>query len=171
MLGALALLAAAALGGCAAENAGVPDMELRSQALNKTIMCPVCPGESIDQSQNTLAVQMRGVVEQKLADGWSDEQIRSFFVERYGPAVLLEPPREGIGLAAWLAAPIAVVVAAAGWLFALRKMRRRTAASEDASLPDGDTNAWDDAPDAELRAYYTRIQTALDADAVREDER
>ena len=66
-------------------------MEQRSQALNKTIMCPVCPGESIDQSQVVLAVQMRGIVAEKLAAGWSDEQVREFFVERYGPSVLLEP--------------------------------------------------------------------------------
>ncbi len=43
-LAALALLLSActALGG-----SGVPDVELRAQRLNETIMCPVCPGESI----------------------------------------------------------------------------------------------------------------------------
>ena len=80
--------------GCADARADVPVLEQRAQTLNRSIMCPVCPGESIDQSQVALAVQMRGIVNDKLADGWSDEQIRNFFVERYGPSVLLQPPTQ-----------------------------------------------------------------------------
>ena len=62
----------------------VPDMERRAQDLNETIMCPVCPGESIDQSANPLAGQMRDIVYEKLNEGWTDRQIEDFFVERYG---------------------------------------------------------------------------------------
>ena len=64
---ALALLLAA----CAGAQADVPALERRAQGLNKTIRCPVGPGESIDQSQNALAAQMRGIVDEKLAAGWS----------------------------------------------------------------------------------------------------
>ena len=128
---ALAACTALAASGCADARADVPDAELRAQALNQTLMCPICPGESIDQSQNALAAQMRGIVDEKIAEGWSDSDIRGFFVERYGPAVLLEPPREGVGLAAWLLPPIAVALAAAAWVMALRRMRRA------APAPDG----------------------------------
>ena len=47
---------------------GVPVLERRGTELNKAIMCPICPGESIDQAQNTLAIQMRGIVRDKLAE-------------------------------------------------------------------------------------------------------
>lgn len=131
---ALAALTALAAAGCADARADVPPAELRAQALNQTLMCPICPGESIDQSQNALAAQMRGIVDEKIAEGWSDDDIRGFFVERYGPAVLLEPPREGVGLAAWLLPPIAVALAAAAWVVALRRMRR-AAPAPDADAP------------------------------------
>ena len=124
-------------------------MEQRSQALNTTIMCPVCPGESIDQSQVALAVQMRGIVAEKLAAGWSDEQVREFFVERYGPSVLLEPQTEGISLAVWLAPPIGVAAAIGVFVIALRHMRRKPAAS------DGDTD------DDDLQPYYARGEAAV----------
>ena len=78
---------------CSAQN--IPSHEIRAQGINKTLMCPVCPGESIDQSQHPLASQMRGVVDEKLEEGWNGEQVRNFFVERYGVRVLLEPPRRG----------------------------------------------------------------------------
>ena len=131
-------------------------MEQRSQALNRTIMCPVCPGESIDQSQVALAVQMRGIVNDKLAAGWSDEQVREFFVERYGPSVLLEPPTRGISLAVWLAPPIGVAAAIGVFVLALRHMRRRPTAS------DGD----DEMSDDDLQPYYERIEASVSGDKV-----
>ncbi len=116
-------LSVAALG-CVAVGGGrgAPEIERRANALNKTIMCPLCPGESIDQSQNPLSIQMRAAVSEKLAEGWTDDQIREFFVERYGPSVLLEPPTEGFGLAAWIVPPAAFGAALAALLFALRRM-------------------------------------------------
>ena len=131
-------------------------MEQRSQALNRTIMCPVCPGESIDQSQVALAVQMRGIVNDKLAAGWSDEQVREFFVERYGPSVLLEPQTRGISLAVWLVPPIGVAAAIGVFVIALRHMRRRPTAS------DGD----DEMSDDDLQPYYERIEASVSGDKV-----
>ena len=137
-------------------------MEQRSQALNRTIMCPVCPGESIDQSQVALAVQMRGIVNDKLAAGWSDEQVREFFVERYGPSVLLEPPTKGISLAVWLVPPLGVAAAIGVFVLALRHMRRRPTAS------DGD----DEMSDDDLQPYYERIEASVSGDKVdRQDVR
>lgn len=134
---------------CSNAQSDVPPIEQRAQALNRSIMCPVCPGESIDQSQVALAVQMRGIVNEKLADGWSDRRIREFFVERYGPSVLLEPPTEGVSLAVWLLPPIGVAAAIAVFVLALRHMRRRDTAS------NGDTD------DADLQPYYTRIEASV----------
>ena len=54
---------------CADARRDVPVMERRAQALNQSIMCPVCPGESIDQSQVALAAQMRGIVSEEAGGG------------------------------------------------------------------------------------------------------
>ena len=50
--------------------------DLRINSLNKSLMCPVCPGESIDQSQNDLAAQMRNVVSKKVYEGKTDQEIK-----------------------------------------------------------------------------------------------
>ena len=97
-------------------------------------MCPVCPGESIDQSQHPLAVQMRAAVDEKLDEGWSDAQVREFFVERYGSAVLLEPPAEGAHLVAWIVPPLGTALALVALYMAVRLMARprsRPAAAAD----------------------------------------
>ncbi len=143
------ILISVVVAACSNAQSDVPPIEQRAQALNRSIMCPVCPGESIDQSQVALAVQMRGIVNEKLAEGWSEDQIREFFIERYGPSVLLQPPTEGVSLAVWLLPPIGVAAAIAVFVLALRHMRRRDTAS------NGDTD------DADLQPYYTRIEASV----------
>ena len=131
----------------------VPDSERRASALNKAIMCPVCPGESIDQSQNPLAAQMRAIVDEKLAEGWSERQIKDFFVERYGPSVLLEPPSEGFGITAWIVPPLAFALAIASLLLTLRWMRRSSEQRDEGEVED-----------AERTRYVQRLESATRPD-------
>ena len=147
-LAALALLLSACT--VLGEN-DVPDIERRAQDLNETIMCPVCPGESIDQSANPLAGQMRAIVYEKLNEGWTARQIEDYFVERYGPSVLLQPPAQGFSLAAWVVPPVAFALAIGSLLLTLRWMRTSAAAER------GD----DPEDDADRDPYLTRLEETL----------
>ena len=102
----------------------VPEQDRRIQELNKVLMCPVCPGESLDQSQNELASQMREIVKEKIDDGWTDEQIKDYFVERYGPRVVMNPPFGGFAITAWIIPPIMLVCAFVIFVFYIRSKLR-----------------------------------------------
>ena len=78
------------------------DMLLRAQILGREIRCPVCQGMPIGESPATMAQDMQAKVNQMVAQGASDAQVRDFFVARYGEWVLLDPPRHGITLWLWL---------------------------------------------------------------------
>ena len=157
---AFILMAAALAYGCfTTADPGVPDAERRASELNKAIMCPVCPGESIDQSQNPLAVQMRAIVDEKLALGWSEREIKDFFVERYGPSVLMEPPSTGFGIAAWVVPPLAFALALASLFFTLRWMRR-ISEQADENEPE----------DSERMKYVRRLEEATQGDTGDSDE-
>ena len=150
---AVMLAAAPFVVGCSDARADVPPVEQRAQALNRSIMCPVCPGESIDQSQVALAAQMRGIVDEKLAEGWTDKQVREFFVERYGPSVLLQPPTEGVSLAVWILPPVGAVAALAVFVLVVRNMRRKpddVAGDIQSALSDDD-----------LQSYYDRVEASV----------
>lgn len=134
----------------------ISDDEMRIQQLNKAIMCPVCPGESIDQSQNQLSAQMRVIVSEQVRDGRSDDQIKAFFVERYSQSVLLEPPQRGFSLLVWLLPPAGVVAAVVSLILALRVMRR--SANEDS----GDVPEPVSLSDAERSRYFARLESVLD---------
>ena len=154
-----AVIALAAMACSATDD--VPDLERRAQQINKSVMCPVCPGESIDQSQHPLAVQMRAAVDEKLGEGWSDTQVREFFVERYGPAVLLEPPAEGVHLMAWIVPPLGTALALAALYVVVRLMTRR--GSRPAAVAEEMTVA-------ERDEYVARIEAVLDGDSSRARE-
>ena len=96
----------------------------REQNLNKVLMCPVCPGESIDQSQNPLSSKMRDIVKQKVEEGLTDDEIKEYFVDRYGVRVLLEPPVRSNTLVLWIVPPISISILAI-ILITIIKMKRR----------------------------------------------
>ena len=99
LVAVLALLAVACQGSSAELS-----LEERAQALDKELMCPVCPSETIDQSQVELAKQMRAIVRERLADGESEQEIKDFFVDRYGDSVLAAPPARGFNIVVWVVA-------------------------------------------------------------------
>jgi cytochrome c-type biogenesis protein CcmH/NrfF len=103
----------------------ISDEEQRVNNLNAVLMCPVCPGESIDQSQNEIAMNMRTIVKDFVEDGRSEDEIKDYFVKRYGPVILLEPAGSGISLYAWIIPPVGLGFAFIIVVIAINMMRRR----------------------------------------------
>ena len=127
-VGALLVVAAAvALLGLA--RAAAPDrpptLQERVAAVSATIRCPTCQGLSIQDSPSVLATGSRQIVEQQLREGRTPDEVRQYFVDRYGSSALLSPEPDGAGLLAWLLPAIALPVAA-GWGW--RRLRRSTGA-------------------------------------------
>ena len=137
------------------ENAGAYD-EAEAQAIDRMLMCPVCPAQTIDQTEVPLAKQMRAQVRELLADGATRKEVLDWFAapERYGPGVLAEPPRSGFYLIAWIVPGVIVVAGLVGGLLTLRAMRRRTDdnPSETASETD------------DLQPYLAAVDRDLDLD-------
>lgn len=109
--------------------------EAKAQEIDRMLMCPVCPAQTIDQTEVPLAKQMRAQVRELLVSGATREEVLAWFSapERYGPSVLAEPPRSGFYLIAWIVPGVVVVAALAGGLLALRAMRARRGNGEGAA--------------------------------------
>src|SRR6185436_15240918 len=69
-----------------------PALEERAKAMQRELRCVVCQGQSIDESNAPLAADMRRLIRQQLEEGKSDDEIKGFFVARYGIFVLMNPP-------------------------------------------------------------------------------
>ena len=107
-------------------------LEERAQSIDRSLICPVCPSETIDQAQVELAQQMRGLVREKLAEGSTREEIQDFFVDRYGERVLAAPPKSGFSLLAWVVPPVAGAGGVLLMVFVVRAMRKGPEAVSEA---------------------------------------
>ncbi len=84
-------------------------LEARTTAVAATLRCPVCQGESIQDSPSELAQQMRAVVRDKLRAGETPEQIKAYFAARYGEWILLEPKMTGLNVVLYVL-PVALIL-------------------------------------------------------------
>ncbi len=73
------------------------------------LRCPTCTGLSVLESSASFSEQIKSQVREQISAGKDKGEILEFFVERYGPWILREPPKEGFNLLAWLL-PTAVLV-------------------------------------------------------------
>jgi cytochrome c-type biogenesis protein CcmH len=107
-------------------------LEARTTHLASQLRCPVCQGLSIQDSPSELAQQMRSLIRTKLDSGQTEEQVRAYFLERYGERILLAPKPSGFNLLVYLA-PIALLVVGAGVVIVVvRKWTSAAGQAEDA---------------------------------------
>ena len=100
-------------------------LEKEAQTIDRMIMCPVCPAETIDQAQVEISFQMRAVIREMLAEGKTREDILDYFVDRYGRDILAAPPKSGANLLAWILPIVGVAAGLVGVFLVIRSMTGR----------------------------------------------
>lgn len=101
-----------------------PVLEARARTISQDIRCPVCQGETIDDSNAPIARDLRLIIRERLVAGDSDVAVVDYIVARFGEGVLFNPPAKGVNLVLWLAGP-ALLLSGIG--VALTAGRRRLA--------------------------------------------
>ncbi len=91
-----------------------PAQEAQARALMATLRCVVCQGQSIADSDASMAGDMRALVRARIAAGESPEAIRHWLIARYGDYVSYDPPLSGATWPLWLA-PLALLLVGA-WI-------------------------------------------------------
>ena len=66
------------------------------------LRCPVCQGLSVADSNAPTAVAMYKHVKALVAKGYTEDDIRDFFMDTYGEWIVLDPEPEGIHMLIWL---------------------------------------------------------------------
>jgi cytochrome c-type biogenesis protein CcmH len=127
-------------------------------AIARELYCPVCESTPLDVCPTQACADWREVIRVKLSEGQSEEEIKAYFAEQYGPRALAEPPREGFTSMVWIVPIVAVV---AGGIFFTRYMRRIKTAGpfpiEGSPLSQAPHSGADPAPDD----YTTRVEREL----------
>lgn len=143
-------------------------LDQRHRQLSEQLMCPVCDGQTIDQSAAAISEDMKSVIWQQLEDGQSNDQIRQYFVQRYGEAVLAAPTGDGVNITAWVTPAVVAAIGLAAVGAAYLRMRIPSAKAIDS---DSESNHVVDT-DPDLKPYLERVDADLgpatnDQDTVR----
>ena len=102
-------------------------------AIAKQLYCPVCENTPLDVCPTEACRQWRDLIRQQLADGWTEDQIKQYFVDNYGARVLAEPPRTGLNWLVYILPPAIMLVGAFILFRALRAWTKPSTASADSA--------------------------------------
>jgi cytochrome c-type biogenesis protein CcmH len=118
-------------------------------AIAEDLYCPVCENIPLDACGTQACVQWRDLIREKLAQGWTEEEIKTYFVNQYGDRVLAEPPRRGLNWLVYLVPPVVFLV---GAYLLFKGLRNRTL---EAETPDSL------AEDSVDETYIARLEEEL----------
>jgi cytochrome c-type biogenesis protein CcmH len=156
--------------------ADAPDLEDQTRAISTELRCVVCQNLSIADSPSEMAQQMRAIVREQLQAGKSPQQIKDYFVTKYGGWVLLKPATEGFSLLVWVV-PFVALIMGLGlggffiWRWASKKRSAQPVAvdpqllarvrEEFAAAETEDLNLEDPSPRAPLLQERSRLYADL----------
>src|SRR5262245_3250860 len=122
------------------------DLDDRTREISSELRCVVCQNLSVADSPSEMAQQMRAIVREQLEAGKSPEQIKEFFVSKYGEWVLLKPKTSGVSLLLWVLPYVALAGGVLGAFWFIRRWvnKKKPAQAAAISTPAQsiDDHAW-----------------------------
>ncbi len=118
----------------------------------REMYCPVCENTPLDVCPTQACAEWRELIRDKLAEGWSGDQIEAYFIERFGDRVSATPPPRGFNWLAYIVPPLAFT---AGSIILFRSIRRQNRKT------DGDADNRELTSDVPQDSYIERLEDEL----------
>jgi len=122
-------------------------------AIAKQLYCPVCENTPLDVCPTEACRQWRELIRTQLGQGWTEDQIKQYFVDNYGARVLSEPPRQGLNWLVYILPPMLILGGAFMLFRAMRTWTKPVKATADAGKEDEEKPAQDE--------YVARLEEEL----------
>ncbi|MEO1329990.1 MAG: cytochrome c-type biogenesis protein [Pseudomonadota bacterium] len=109
-----------------------PALEARARELSKGLRCVVCQNQTIDESEASLARDMRVIVRKRLLAGDTDEEILQRLETSYGEYIHMRPRFTLANALLWAAGPLALLIGVGVYL---QRVRAAPAGPEPDAAP------------------------------------
>lgn len=93
------------------------------------LYCPVCENTPLDVCPTEACRQWRDLIRQQLSQGWTENQIKQYFIDQYGVRVVGEPPAAGLNWLVYILPPLIILTGAFILFRALRAWTKSSKAS------------------------------------------
>ena len=111
--------------GLAGSDTSVPTEAERVDALASAIKCPFCNGESLKESQSTVAAEYRVLIAQRVAEGATDDEVIAEFAANFGDSYILDTSTSSWSIVLWIVPVLAVTLGVSVVLWMYMSARRR----------------------------------------------
>lgn len=113
-----------------------PPTDDEVNAIAKQLYCPVCENIPLDVCPTQACAQWREMIREKLEAGWTEAEIKQYFVDQYGDRVLAEPPRTGLNWLVYILPPLIFLGGAYLVFQNLKKLRSNPEKAESGVVED-----------------------------------
>ena len=96
------------------------DNQLERNKIIKNLRCLICQGQSVYDSDSDFANSMKILVDKKLEEGLSENEIYDFFKEKYGDWILYDPGLNKNTYILWL---LPILIFLLGGAIILKKLK------------------------------------------------
>jgi cytochrome c-type biogenesis protein CcmH len=128
-------------------------LQKAAREIYELIMCPLCAGQTIAQSNNETSSQMRNLVLKKLSNGETKEEILQYFESRYGERILAKPNKKGFNLILWVLPFVCVALASIVIYFLIRRWSARVPVTAAANFDDDQLSEYQERLENELKQF------------------
>jgi cytochrome c-type biogenesis protein CcmH len=134
------LFSLAASGAASAQSPNPNPSDDEVNAIARDLYCPVCENTPLDVCPTQACAQWRELIRLKLSEGWTEAQIKQYFVDQYGARVLSAPPAQGFSALVYIVPPILLAIGVFIVFRTFRSMRKplTPASQEPAAAPPAD---------------------------------
>ena len=88
--------------------------------ISKNIRCLICQGQSVYDSQSDFAVSLQLLIEQKLDEGFTEDEIYKFLKNQYGQWIVYDPEFNKNTFILWI---LPILLFLTGGVIIVRKLK------------------------------------------------
>ncbi len=126
-------------------------------AIAEQLFCPVCESTPLDVCETQACKQWRELIRLKISEGWTEAEIKQYFVDNYGARVLAEPPKEGFSLLVYFVPPL-IILAGIFILFrAFKQWQKNDDDADEAKIAEASSTSASGADDE----YIARFEAEM----------
>ena len=129
------------------------DLDEKAHRVEDALIAPCCFMQTLANHSSPKADEMKREIRDLLQQGWSEDRVLQYYLDKYGERILAVPQPKGFNVLAYVVPPVVLAIASAGvalWI-------RRHTAKPGASTPATDEKA----PPALDPALVERVRAEL----------
>jgi cytochrome c-type biogenesis protein CcmH/NrfF len=101
------------------------NLDAMAHAVEETLIAPCCFMQTLSNHSSPLAEQLKREIRDLLHQGWSVDEVRQYYLKKYGERILAMPQPRGFNVLAYVIPPLILAIATAAVVLWIRRHRAK----------------------------------------------